>query len=266
MALQGSEIELLVKKIREKYSEYSSKHSRKWFNPESFEERLAMAVKNRMNLEPFILAEISNFEKLREKYDEKKKKGSFSEKVDKIIEENFARIKKYKSIEFHPSACIEITHLYGAMSELGGNYLAAVWPLIKSSAQKDKFRIIENSFQFMADHHSTSLPKRIQDHSMLLSRKGVTELDVEKDKNDYLKESAFILHDLVSLCDEIVSTRDPDLEQPLRFDKYFMEEKKRKEVSKLFSGLTGYGAILKVREIAYSIIQDFRLSAFKKST
>jgi len=48
-------------------------------------------------------------------------------------------------------------------------------------------------------------------------------------------------------------------------DKLFVEEKKKKRIIEIFSGLTGYGAIMKVQEYVSGIIQDFRLGAFQKS-
>lgn len=72
MPLNKQEIDSLVTKLREKYRDYSKKHSASWFNIDSFDQRLGLAIRNRMNLEGFILAEISNFEKLREQYDKKR--------------------------------------------------------------------------------------------------------------------------------------------------------------------------------------------------
>ncbi len=69
-----------------------------------------MALRNRMNLEGFILAEITAFEKLKDLYDRKSTEKSFSETVNNIIEENTARIRKYPRVDFHPRSGFEIGH------------------------------------------------------------------------------------------------------------------------------------------------------------
>jgi len=52
---------------------------------------------------------------------------------------------------------------------------------------------------------------------------------------------------------------------PLNFNKLFIEERKKRKIVDLFKGLTGYGALFKVRDAASAIIEDFRLSAFKRA-
>ena len=104
MAMSDDEIDRLIEKLKQKYADYSAKNPT-WFNYDAFRDRLLVAVKNRMNREAFILAEIANFEKTREKYEKKKSQKSFSEQVDRIIDEQTARIKKYPCAhKNHPSA------------------------------------------------------------------------------------------------------------------------------------------------------------------
>ena len=72
MELTSEEIDLLIKKLRDKYTTYARKYSQNWFNIHSFEKRLETAINNKMNLNGFILAEIKNFETILEKYEKKK--------------------------------------------------------------------------------------------------------------------------------------------------------------------------------------------------
>src|SRR4030067_2189819 len=111
MAMSDAEINKLILKLRNKYSEYSKKNPA-WFNREAFEERLTMAFQNKMNMEGFILAEISNFEKIKSKYEKKKSEKPFADQVERIIGEHLARMKKYPEIRFHPKAGVEISHFY----------------------------------------------------------------------------------------------------------------------------------------------------------
>ncbi len=262
MNLSKNEINKLIEKLRQKYSDYGKKAGERWFDRQAFEQRLAMALKNNMNLEGFILAEISSFEKLREKYEKKKSEGSFSEKADRIIEEHAAKIKKYPEIVFHPLAGLEMSHLYGAMHEMIYSYFAVLWIVVTGSELRNRLQGIEERLNFLAMPRGNSPSKRIEDHVLSLKRPDREEIDVEKDKNDYLKECGFTLHDIVSFCDSLIEMRNPEWEMPLRLDKMYLEDNRKKKIASLFHNLTGYGAILAVRDYGAGVIEDFRLHAF----
>ncbi len=265
MALKENEIQLLLKKLRDRYTEYAKKFNKVWFNLEAFDDRYRMAVENRMNLEGFILAEISNFEKIREKYEKKKSEKSFSSRVDTIMEEHGARIKKYPAVYFHPRAHFEMIHFYGALSEFTLYIIPALRLVLSEAEHKTRLNSIEDRLAPLAMPSGKKYSRRILDHIMVLSRPSsrTWELDMEKDKNNFLKESAFLLHEIVDFCDGLLQLRSGDWETPLRFDRLYIEEDRKNHVIENFSGLTGYGTILKIKESAAAIIEDFRLGAFK---
>lgn len=266
MPLNKQEIDSLVTKLRDKYRDYSKKYSASWFNIESFEQRLGLAIRNRMNLEGFILAEISNFEKLREQYDKKKKQkeNSFSKEVDRIIEENTARIKKYPSRVFHPRCSAEISHFYGALNILAEDYFPVFRLLAVDDEIKKNIASIEVVMQNMCVPAGSRNPRRIDDHVLLLNRQAVRDIEIEKDGNEYLKEGAFLLHDIIDLCDRMLESPADGWNYPVTFQKLFIEEGRRKKIIDAFSGMTGFGAILKVKEYAGLVIEDFRLTAFRR--
>jgi hypothetical protein len=263
MAMTEGEINQLIDKLKKRYAEYSKKNPT-WFNADAFNDRLMMAYRNRMNLEAFILAEIANFEKVREKYDKKKNEKSFSEQVDRIIEELTARIKKSPAIQFHPKAGLEIAHFYGALSEFELHYFAALFIIVEDKSLKDRLIAFEQELNDLAAPRGKLPAKRIEDHLMKLRRRQSQELEIERDKNEYLKESAFMLHDIIDFCDGLIEARNPEWENPLRMNKLYVEDKRKKVIATLFTGLTGYGAIMKVRDYAAGIIEDFRLTAFRR--
>jgi hypothetical protein len=263
MAMSDDEIDRLIEKLKQKYSEYSAKNPT-WFNYNAFRDRLMVAIKNRMNLEAFILAEIANFEKVREKYEKKKNEKSFSEQVDRIIDEQTARIKKYPELRFHSRAGLEIAHLYGALFEFTQDYFAVLFAVIEDKALKDRLISVQQALGELAVPRGTLPSRRIEDHAMKLRRPDVTELELERDKNEYLKESAFLLHDIIDFCDGLIEARNREWENPLRMNKLYIDERRKKAVTGLFTGLTGYGAIMKVRDYAAAIIDDFRLTAFRR--
>jgi len=267
MPLKREEIDELVKKLRDRYRDYSEKYNRTWFDLDAFDQRLGMAIKNRMNLEGFILAEISNFEKLKERYDKKKreKENSFSKEVNRIIEENTARIKKYPAILFHPKCDIEISHFYGALSCLTLELIPVFWLIAPDGSIKNMVNSIEERLGRLAVARGEKQPVRIADHILKLNRPNVKEIEIEKDRNDYLKEGAFLLHEVVELCEYLIEMKNEEWNYPIQFRKLFIEEERRKRIFENFHDMTGFGAILKVRDYALSVIEDFRLSAFKKN-
>lgn len=267
MSLNKTEIDKLVAKLRERYREYSNKHNSAWFNLDAFDERLSMAIKNRMNLEGFILAEITNFEKLKEKYESKKKakENSFTKEVDRIIDENTARIKKYSPVIFHPSCGLEISHFYGAMIVFSAEFVPVLRLLLSNSGERNYLFQIEEKVEFLALPPGGGNSKRIEDHILIINRTGVREIEIEKDRNNYLKECAFLLHDIIDLCDGLVDSGEEEWSLPLNFNRLFVEEKKKRRIVDHFKGLTGFGALFKVKDAAYAIIEDFRLSAFKRA-
>lgn len=264
MALRDEEIRLLIEKLRTKYAEYAKKYSPKWFNREAFEERLNFALKKGMNLEGFILAEVTNFEKIKEKYEKKKAAKTFSEKVDQIIEEHLSRIKKYPKIEFHPRAHIEIMHFYGA----GLDFAMYDYPIVTYCIREYPFKSqsfeYENQLGYLFIPSGKRLPKRIEDHVRILNRKDVNENEIEKDKNEYLKEGSFLLHDIINFMDQLTAMRKKEWEYPISFEKLYFERERKNKIVARYSAHTAYGAFLKIKEIAESIIADFRLGAFKK--
>lgn len=267
MPLNRDEVNELVKKLRERYKEFSDKHSSKWFDLDAFDERLSAAIKSRMNLEGFILAEISTFEKLKDRYEKKKKikENSFSKEVDKILEQNIARIKKYPQILFHSKCGMEISYLYGALSFLSLELFPILRVVVTDSRLKNSVNSLEDRLLFLAEPRGNLHPKRISDHILLLNRTGIRDIEIEKDSNDYLKESAFLLHDIIDFCDGIIDSGRDEWNYPVVFQKLFIDEERKKRMINAFKDLTGYGAVFKIKEYASEVIEDFRLGAFKRS-
>jgi hypothetical protein len=269
MGLSDKEIDLLINKVRERYKESFREYKSRLFNVEAFEDRLQTALRKRMNLEGFILAEIANFEQLKQKLEEEKnprkqEESAFSKKVNRIFEDNAARIKKYKEIQFHPLADIELMHLYGALSEFIQYHFSILWIILNDYQYKEKVHTLDHRFSEFAVSRSKRHPKRIEDHINVLSRKDVKEIEVERDKNNFLKESAFLLHEVIDFMDDLIEIRDREWDNPLKFDKLNIDSEAKKKMLSIFSGTTPYGAILKIREYAEEILKDFRLESFRK--
>ncbi len=266
MPLSKTEIMKLLEKLRGKYIEYSNDKSPVFFNKKAFDERVQMAIENKMNLEAFVLAEIANFEKIKEKYESNsKKEETFSEKVDKIIEEHIGKLQIYPDIHFHDRASLEMTKIYGALNKVLQIYFPAMWIVTKDMHSKNTLHQIENNLILFADEGIESYSKKIEDFILILKRPGVSELEIEKSQNNHLKECAFILHDILDLCNEVIESRESSLANPITFNKSFISAEQKENITKNFAGLTGYGVVLELRDYIEDMISNFRLSAFKKS-
>jgi len=265
MALSNNEISAMLSKLRNKYTEYSDKYNSKYFDIYQFEQRYRHSLNNNMNKEAFILSEIAHFEKMREMFETKKTQVSVSDKFDKIIEENLSRIIKYPKITIHSNADIEITHLYGALNFIYEKIFPVMWIIIKESSKKNMLSNLDNSLAEFAAYTDGRLAKRVEDYLMTISRRDISEIDKEKSKNLYLKEAAFQLHLLSEFCEKLINNPEQNFELPLNFSGSNISEAHRKLFLKEFSNSTGFGAIMKVKESADIIIDDFRLNAFKKS-
>lgn len=265
MGLGRDEINALLEKLRDRYMEYAAKYSPRFFDSLAFEERFSMAVRNRMDMEAFILAEITNFEQLKAKYEEKQNRGEISRKIDGMIEENLKAVRKYPEIALHPRTGVEFPHFLGAINALAENYLPALWLILTDTTLRTRLNMLEQELADFAVMRGNLPPKKGESLALLLARKETREVDAERARNAYMKECAFILHDIISLCSDILISRDPELELPLRFDKTYQSADRKKKLVASFNGHTGYGCALKVQEAAENIINDFRLKSFKRA-
>jgi len=265
VGLNRQEITRLIDKLRDSYAVYEKKHNRVWFNRDAFEERLNLALEKKMNLEGFILSEISHFEKLKARYDTRKKESTFSERIDAIMEEHTGRMKKYPPVYFHRDASLEMVHFYGAMKRFSTAHFPVLRIIVNASSHKNILNDMENRLTYLAVPHGTRHAKRVLDHVMVLSRPSSqrSELDIERDKSAYMRESAFLLHEIIAFCETLMGSRDPEWDYPLRFDRLHIEGEYRKNIIDNFSSSTGNGAIMKIQEESTAIIEDFRLGAFR---
>jgi hypothetical protein len=183
MKITRKETANLLTKLRDKYDTYARDYSESYFNREEFEKRLLYAEQNRMDLSAFLLAEIANFEKLKDSFDEfqnKKNKQSFSEKIDIVIEEQLKQLKKYPKKAFHPRVGIEEAHMYGALTLLAEFYFPVLRLLSNEYDYKLAVEKIESKIEYFVLPTGSKLAPRTEDHALLLSRSGLREIDIEK--------------------------------------------------------------------------------------
>ncbi len=264
MALNKKEIKALIFKLKTRYRDYAERYGVRWFDVEKFEERLRMAEKNKMDMEGFILSEISAFEKLKERYESRKQGPKFSDKVESIVDENRARIADYPELDFHPAAEYELKKFYGALSDLTLYYLPVFFLILDEAADRSEFSRIEHELERLSFPRGTKPSLRIEEHISLMNRIDTGELEVARSGSSILRDGGLALNELVDFCDRLLSIRDSRWEVPLRFHQLRISDDRKDRVVENFSDKTGYGAILEVREKAANIRDDFRLMDFRR--
>ncbi len=146
MPLSNVEIKNLIDKLRTKFDEYAFTYSPKYFDRGAFESRLKFAETKKMNLEAFILAEITNFEKIKSDYEKKQGQGEVSRKIDNLIEAQMKAVAKYPSVRLHHHCGVELPHFVGGVNVLLEEYLPVLWLVLS-----------DNSFQVLLEFYSSHL-------------------------------------------------------------------------------------------------------------
>lgn len=266
MALTGKEIDSLILKIRNQYRENAQEYSEKWFSLSAFEERLDLALKSKMDMESFLLAEVSNLEKIKERFQEKQKKSQFQSKLDTIAEERHQKIENYPEGEIHPRASEELSRFYGAMGHCFRLYLPALNLVLRGFEEEEQLFRLERELAMIAKPQGKNPPPRIEDHQALLNTPGIPDIEIEKNRNRILMDGAFVLHDLVSMTDRLIAYRHQLWDEPVLLEHSHAEKEDLQEMKELFEGKTGYGIFLDAREFCQDVLDNFRLGAFKRSS
>ena len=211
--LTPGEITASVEKIRRKYDEYVEKYFKPSSVRRAFEARYLEALRARVDVSSFLLAEISAIQELIAREEERIRLGPVraAEKepsfADKVLEENRARISGYREVAFHPDAGEEVRRLVGALTDLA------------TEAWQDLARALSNTMYAMTSSEMLALDSRLRslaspagvEAPQILNRL-VAELKkfpriyaaIEREDKEYILEAAFFLHDLSTALKRVV--------------------------------------------------------------
>jgi hypothetical protein len=247
--LTPAEIKDVVAKIRKKYDEYHYK----FFKPRSykreFEKRYLAALKDKVDISNFLLAEISAIEELikraEEKYLNKEiKESKVKEKTiaDKVIEDNKKKIEKYLDLNFHQDANEEIRRLFGALNTLEQEYWPNLYPVLKNtsfSLNTKTMMSLETQLHELGGGGKVGIAPKLERYVTRLNHFPRDYSMVDKEEKNFILESAFLLHDIVNVLETVKEKNDN------------MSDENREIVDD-------------VLYFIYGIIEDFRLKEFKK--
>lgn len=249
--LTPGEIRSVIAKIRKKYDEYSVKYFKSKTLKDSFEDRYIGALERKVDVSSFLLAEISAIEELIRREEEKEKaaavRGEKAEKkqgiADKVLEEHKRRIDKYEAVPILPGAREEVCKLLGALVVLEKEHWPNLAPVLRDTATSmASFEMIslESRLRALADRDREGIPTYLVRYIAHLKRFPRSTAAIEREENEFIKETAFFLHDFLSVLRRVKENY-----------KDLGEEKT--------------AALVTVLDTVDGIIADFRLKDLKRS-
>lgn len=252
--LSNSEIQSIVEKIRSEYNHYA-KENPKMFKLLPFEERYTEVLRLRANIQNFLHAEIEFLEKLKQLHEEHKRKAEItrSSTIDKIIEQQEEKMKRYPKIEFHPAARNDLKYFYGAMVEFVENELVLLNRIFRGTPEirslQDHFITIER----IGTRYKTTPSVRIAEHINTINNFRGNSSKIEQDTQVIIRDTCLALKNLILNLEDILhKNRFHEAKTPI-------EEKDSSKLKALYEGLNNSKTIQKIIDRCKGIISDFRM-------
>jgi len=242
------EISSAVEKIRRRYDEYTFKYLKPRTIRNAFEDRYIEAIKSSGDISSFLVAEIEAVEELIRREEQKAGrpgepgKQSVTERVERVVQENLERIRRYPDVPLHPVASEELRRLMGAMIRLEEKHWPALSACLRSTAyfrSSPAMVQFENQLRGLAGRGSDGVPSGLSRYVYHANHFPRDYLAIDREEKQYILESAFLLHDLDEVLERVVEGY-PQLDESSR------------------AGLKETQAYIQ------GVIRDFRLKEFKR--
>jgi hypothetical protein len=251
--LARHELDKIIEKLRSQYDEQRKLYGPNCFNLDAFNDRYLAALKNRIDLQTFVYAEVTALEELKKMVQDKIRERTirtekpFTKKIEKMIHEMSEKTRKYPALFPDSGLPEEFQHLCGAAQDFHDDG----WLVLERLFEKDDLKTRKTHAE---------ISSRLQKY-FLHSKGGVSfEADrfftmerqegVDKAHIGFLREAAVLLRDALGFL-EGLELKGPDEQvqfpHPAEGTGRF-EAKSRLEVLGL------------VRSDLESLITDFRLT------
>ncbi|RHX82021.1 hypothetical protein DLM76_07665 [Leptospira yasudae] len=254
--LQSAEIKAVLEKLRAEYTENSKKNP-KVFDLRAFESRLTMILQQKGSLAQFLKDEIQFIETLKTKHKEleDKKQAAKGDTINKILEEQEARLKKYQRIDFHPLAKPEIRYFYGAILSFAETELPALIYIFKGTPEFSSFKDAITIIERMGISRRGLPSIRINEHVKALLDANGNQSAMEKDGQNILKEVCLALKGIITSIQECVNKNRVSETLSVKID-----EKEFPKAVESYQNLVFGIALEKIIVRAETIIRDFRMA------
>lgn len=249
--LTPGEISASVEKIRRKYEDYVTKY----FKPKSlrraFESRYIQALRAKVDISSFLLAEIAAIQELTEREEQRVQLGpvrpAAAEKpqgfADKVLEENRARISQYPDLAFSADASDEVRRMAGALTELAAKRwqdLGAALEETMYAMSSSEMLALDSQLRYLSSAGGNEAPQFLNRLLVQLRKFPRHYPSIDREEKDYILESAFFLHDLFVVLERVKRVYTE------------MAEERRRVIEDSLNHVWG-------------IISDFRLKDLKRS-
>jgi len=259
VTLNDKEKDDILERLRNEYIEYGNDFGRSFFSIEEFDKRYTHALVNRMNLEAFLLSEISFLEELKDKFEAhyNEEKDSMDNKMEEIAKRQQDKWQQFEKIDFHPAAEMETRYFYGAVVEFCQIYLSTIENFFKGT--EDMFSLDRSirDIEKLGYQSQGIFSSRMLLHHQILT---ADRQKAEKDKQHLMKDCAIALFAFSKKLEEIIiGYPDKFLEQDfnLKRESLFLDKKKE-----LFAGQSNLQVLQRIIGFALNIIESFRLRTF----
>ena len=212
--LTPGEISASVEKIRKKYDDYIARFFKPRTLRRAFEARYIQALRARVDISSFLLAEIGAIQELIEREEQRVQLGpvrpAAAEKprsfADKVLEENRARISRYRDLPFHQDASEEVRRMAGALTELGeqrwlplGGALEETMYAMNSS----EMLAMDSQLRYLSSAGGNEAPQFLNRLLVELKKFPRHYPSIDREEKDYILESSFFLHDLFMMLERV---------------------------------------------------------------
>lgn len=211
--LTPGEISASVEKIRKTYDDYIIKYFKPRSLRQAFETRYLQALRDKVDISSFLLAEISAVRELIEREEQRVQLGPVRpapEKgpsyADRVLEENRARIAKYPDLPLDPDIREEVRRLAGALSDLAGSMWQDLAVALKDTMydmSSSEMITLDSKLRSLSSADRQEMPAFLSRLEIQLRKFPRNFAAVEREEKDYILESAFFLHDLFTVLERV---------------------------------------------------------------
>ncbi|HTZ50540.1 MAG TPA: hypothetical protein VMF68_02725 [Spirochaetia bacterium] len=212
--LTPGEISASVEKIRKKYDDYIAKFFKPRTLRRAFESRYIQALRARVDISSFLLAEIAAIQELTEREEQRVQLGpvrpASTEKpqsfADKVLEENRARIGKYPDLPFHPDASEEVRRMAGALTQLAEQQWVPLGGALEDTMyamSSSEMLAMDSQLRYLCSPGGNEAPQFLNRLLIELKKFPRHYPSIDREEKDYILESSFFLHDLFMMLERV---------------------------------------------------------------
>ncbi len=211
--LTPGEISASVEKIRKTYDDYVIKYFKPRSLRQAFEMRYIQALRAKIDISSFLLAEISAVQELIAREEERIQLGPVRpapEKgpsfADKVLEENRARIVKYPDLPLDPDIGEEVRRLAGALTDLAGSTWQDLGVALRETMydmSSSEMLTLDSKLRYLSSADRQEMPAFLSRLQIQLRKFPRNFSAIEREEKDYILESAFFLHDLFTVLERV---------------------------------------------------------------